>query len=504
MSNRYLTLDGTKDININYQLIPAGFDGVQEDMDTNKETMDDHIADADIHVTAEDKINWDGKADGITATELATHIADMVAHLTSAEHTKLTGIEDGAQVNQLAFSQVNGAAAGSTTDQFFIVGGLGITVSTNPTTKTVTITATGETAPAPHGSTHTEHGSDPIPNATETDGGLLSAADKTVLDSNAATLSAATSAATASALLKRDANGRAKIGAPSENDDIARKAEVDAVSAVVNGWRNYNDITELGLTAGTETMESICAAMADKSELRYIKVTSNTSTSYPASAGVLFVRKYADYRIELEFINGVSGGTVNVWHGYFDINIIPNFTGWADMSGRRSLTLSAGTYDNLDVNGVDVVQCITTSGDITINNLVAPATPYKRVRFLKVNAAGTLTFKYSSTLSMNLAGAKDLVLGPDNRYGFAELQANNASWFGNVNADWGTKYAGLSIANNFDQPLTSANQFYRGAGSPEGVVTAIVGAIYQRTDGSTTTTLYVKTSGTGNTGWTAK
>lgn len=43
-----------------------------------------------------------------------------------------------------------------------------------------------------------------------------------------------------------------------------------------------------------------------------------------------------------------------------------------------------------------------------------------------------------------------------------------------------------------------------GSGSPEGVVTAPVGSMYTRTDGSAGTTLYVKESGTGNTGWTAK
>jgi hypothetical protein len=51
---------------------------------------------------------------------------------------------------------------------------------------------------------------------------------------------------------------------------------------------------------------------------------------------------------------------------------------------------------------------------------------------------------------------------------------------------------------------SSARFITWGADSPEGVVTASVGAIYLRTNGSTTTTLYVKTSGTGNTGWTAK
>jgi len=52
---------------------------------------------------------------------------------------------------------------------------------------------------------------------------------------------------------------------------------------------------------------------------------------------------------------------------------------------------------------------------------------------------------------------------------------------------------------NFD-----GTKFYIGAGAPDGVVVAPVGSIYLRTDGGTSTTLYVKTSGTGNTGWTAK
>jgi len=42
---------------------------------------------------------------------------------------------------------------------------------------------------------------------------------------------------------------------------------------------------------------------------------------------------------------------------------------------------------------------------------------------------------------------------------------------------------------------------YKGSGSPEGVVTAPVGSIYQRSDGSTNTSIYTKESGTGNTGW---
>jgi hypothetical protein len=42
------------------------------------------------------------------------------------------------------------------------------------------------------------------------------------------------------------------------------------------------------------------------------------------------------------------------------------------------------------------------------------------------------------------------------------------------------------------------------SGSPEGNITANVGSLYSRTDGGAGTSLYVKESGTGNTGWAAK
>lgn len=45
---------------------------------------------------------------------------------------------------------------------------------------------------------------------------------------------------------------------------------------------------------------------------------------------------------------------------------------------------------------------------------------------------------------------------------------------------------------------------FRGTGTPEGAVTAPVGCMYLRKDGGASTTLYVKESGIGNTGWVGK
>lgn len=52
--------------------------------------------------------------------------------------------------------------------------------------------------------------------------------------------------------------------------------------------------------------------------------------------------------------------------------------------------------------------------------------------------------------------------------------------------------------------LSTSIGIYNGSGSPESVVTANVGSLYLRTNGGAGTTLYVKESGTGNTGWVAK
>lgn len=62
----------------------------------------------------------------------------------------------------------------------------------------------------------------------------------------------------------------------------------------------------------------------------------------------------------------------------------------------------------------------------------------------------------------------------------------------------GTVTATGGFANN------ASVRWYAGGGSPEGAVTAPVGSLWSRTDGGANTSLYVKESGTGNTGWVAK
>jgi hypothetical protein len=65
--------------------------------------------------------------------------------------------------------------------------------------------------------------------------------------------------------------------------------------------------------------------------------------------------------------------------------------------------------------------------------------------------------------------------------------------------------AAVSMSGTFTGTAIGLNPGYTLAtGSPETVVTAPIGTQYRRTDGGAATSLYVKESGTGNTGWVAK
>lgn len=72
----------------------------------------------------------------------------------------------------------------------------------------------------------------------------------------------------------------------------------------------------------------------------------------------------------------------------------------------------------------------------------------------------------------------------------------------------GTDYVGFELRPDFGaiflSTLNNSALLKIGLGAPEGIVSASQGSIYLRTDGGPTTTLYIKTSGSGNTGWTAK
>jgi hypothetical protein len=74
-----------------------------------------------------------------------------------------------------------------------------------------------------------------------------------------------------------------------------------------------------------------------------------------------------------------------------------------------------------------------------------------------------------------------------------------------TNGDVTVNYENLVVAaSGKGVKLPGGITWTSGSGSPEGVVTAPVGSLYSRSDGGAGTSLYVKESGSGNTGWVGK
>lgn len=114
--------------------------------------------------------------------------------------------------------------------------------------------------------------------------------------------------------------------------------------------------------------------------------------------------------------------------------------------------------------------------------------------------------------SVNAAGSIDGLVVKDNRLhnGGINLQASSGAAYTYSYVMNNIVTGSLGNPSTIDPSVKSvfgnsfSPMFASGAGSPEGVVTAVVGSVWTRTDGGAGTTLYVKQSGTGNTGWVAK
>ncbi len=149
-----------------------------------------------------------------------------------------------------------------------------------------------------------------------------------------------------------------------------------------------------------------------------------------------------------------------------------------------------GLYDIGTSGSVGRVRDVNAAGSVY-------AYSFRRdsMAFIQFNGIGiiTLTDHTSSTWNRLQLGGTTSAYPALKRVG-AELQVVIASTSAAINV----------AAVDADMTFIEDRLRRKGAGSPESVVTAPIGAVYHRTDGGASTTLYVKESGTGNTGWVAK
>lgn len=164
----------------------------------------------------------------------------------------------------------------------------------------------------------------------------------------------------------------------------------------------------------------------------------------------------------------------------------------ADLTAGRSVAMSGYTVTNTATDVDVLIRNLTTtgtSGETTgisfdvANNAAGVRIYARRDGTYGSTATRDASFRVATTL--NSVESEKFVFTSD---GNLEL----------LDGDLVIGTAGKGI--NF-----SGGVLWRtGTGSPEGVVTASVGSMYTDVAGGAGTTLYVKESGSGNTGWVAK
>jgi hypothetical protein len=204
--------------------------------------------------------------------------------------------------------------------------------------------------------------------------------------------------------------------------------------------------------------------------------------SLPAAGGVLLPSNSA-----INFGGGaglfnVYGNTtstsINGPNGFGQVSLAINgTTKWiVDYTGLFCAGGTTSAFPAIKRNGTGI--------DIVLANDSGPA---------PLSASNFVASGYFSTSGYCIVGSNNGYFWPAKGGMYAPsdgvIRLSNDSVSGFTRLELGTANLGIS----------------RGTGSPEGVVTALVGSLYLRTDGGAATTLYVKESSpTPSTGWVAK
>lgn len=161
-----------------------------------------------------------------------------------------------------------------------------------------------------------------------------------------------------------------------------------------------------------------------------------------------------------------------------------NVTNTASGSGALLLDLQVGGVSQMSVSKL---------GDISCSNLTAATG--------SITVAGILRWNTRSVISSASNGV--LMLSNNAQNDFTRLQfGGTTSAFPSIKRSATALQVRLADDSNYAGMESLYSRY--GSGSPEGVVTAPIGATYSRGDGGAGTSFYVKESGVGNTGWVAK
>ena len=262
--------------------------------------------------------------------------------------------------------------------------------------------------------------------------------------------------------------------------------------ALLNGTTGYENVAVGTSALGGNTTGNINVAIGRSAMLR------NTTGNENVAIGTDAMGKTV--------APGVSTGDGNVAVGRNSLEdnttgfsntaigrsaLASNTTGNTNVAvGQSALGFSTTGNDNVAVGWSALIASTTAGANVAVGSFALSVATNER------NTAIGNTALLTTTTGTNVIGIGNDALA-------TSATTSNEATIGNGNI---TKFrvpgVGLSVISG-NITFAGVNIFV-GPGTPEGSQAAPVGSLWLRTDGGANSTLYVKESGTGNTGWVAK
>ena len=188
-----------------------------------------------------------------------------------------------------------------------------------------------------------------------------------------------------------------------------------------------------------------------------------------------------------------------------------------DQNGVYPIRISSNATDTMAYVAIRNGKCENQSGNAALG-----ITPIRFEPFASAGG-GVVHIDIENFWANNVAGTTDqytavveeaTATGRSGRFTLRQVQAGTqyAKAFSSAKTSQASLHRDIRYAtfegyeSSVDPPAYQFNGIgiWAGTGSPENALSAPVGALFLRTNGGASTTLYIKESGTGNTGWVAK
>lgn len=326
----------------------------------NKSDLTNHINNTTVHITATERTNWND-ANSKKHTHSNKSILDAItASYTTEEKAKLSGVATGAEVNQNAFSNVvigtTTISADSKTDTLTLVAGDNVTLTPDTTNDKVTITAKDTT----------------YSNATTSSSGLLSASDKTKLDSVAS-----------------GANNYVLPTASSTLGGVKTTSTVTSSSGytacpIISGVPYYKDNSAEAYNIATSSVAGIGKL--------YTTTGTNTDGSITQSA----ISSY------INALNNVVGTTDNSKLKYTIPNLVSNTI---ETTTSSTMTLQSAVRDSTNAISSDI---ITLNTNISNLNTIVGTTNAKDITIYRPNLATNKVEAYTNVSNQTFKDAMSI------------------------------------------------------------------------------------------------